>query len=874
MSVTIGTQLGSLEITALLGKGGMGEVYRARDRKLKRDVAIKILPEGFTHDADRVSRFQREAEVLASLNHPNIAAIYDLVEFNGVRLLVLELVEGETLADKVRRGPVALDEALTIARSIAEALEAAHEKGVIHRDLKPANVKITPDGKVKVLDFGLAKVMERTAATALSDSPTLISMAGSNSGVILGTPAYMSPEQAKGRTVDRRTDIFAFGCLLSQMLTGRPTFDGEDVSEILARIQEREPDWTLLPANVPPSVRQLLRLCLEKDVRKRRSDAADVRIDIEQALAGPSVMALPVSARTYARSWMIAAAVFLVATAALTVPAFRHYREAPPPEIRLDVMTSPTTDPFSFAISPDGRRLVYAASNEGKSKLWVRPLGSVAAQALAGTEGASYPFWSPDSASVGFFADGKLKRIDLVGGVPQALANVVDGRGGAWNRESILFAPLANGPLSEVSAAGGEPAVITRMEAGQGGHRFPQFLPDGRHFIYSDTALRSVYVGSLDGSLSKRLLDADSAAVVSPAGFLLFGRQTTLFAQAFDFRTLELTGNPVPVAEPLAIEPAVFVSGLSVTSDIVAYRTRAPGAARQLTWLDRSGKALATVGDLDPAGLSDPDLSPDGKRIAVTRTVNSNDVWLIDAIRGVPTRFTFDAAFEARPIWSPDGLRVAFQSNRSGVYDLYSKAASGAGADELLLESDRNKAPMDFSFDGRMLLYRSTDPKTGWDLWALPMSGDRKPFPFLKTSFEEYEGQFSPDAKWVAYQSNESGRFEIYVQPFPGPGGKFQISANGGAQPRWNRSGNEIFYVSLDAKMMATPVTLSPNGQSLETGTPAALFPVHIAGGPLPGSNKQQYAVSADGQRFLVNLEVGEQTASSVTIIFNWRPPK
>jgi Tol biopolymer transport system component len=518
-----------------------------------------------------------------------------------------------------------------------------------------------------------------------------------------------------------------------------------------------------------------------------------------------------------------------------------------------------------------GGELVFSATTERKSQLWVRPLDSLAAQPLAGTDGASCPFWSPDSASIGFFADGKLKRIDVVGSAPQVLANAAVGRGGTWNREGIiLFAPGGAAPLLKVPATGGAPVAVMRLETGQTNHRFPQFLPDGRHFIYSVAGSlgQSIYAGSLDGAPSKRLASADAAAVVSPSGFLLFTRQATLFAQAFDFKREELSGNPFPVAEQVAFDAATFAAGFSATSGILAYRTSS--AARQLTWLDRSGKDLGTIGPPDNAGLTDVELSPDGERVAVYRAVDGNfDVWLIDVARGVPTRFTFDAAKDFFPEWSPDG-RVVFASNRRGVYNLYWRLVTGAGADELLLESDQNKAPEDWSSDGRFLLFRSIDPQTGLDLWVLPVSGDKKPFPFLKTPFDERDGQFSPDGKWVAYQSNESGRFEIYVQPFPGPGGKFQISSNGGAQPRWNKNGKEIFYLSLDSKMMAVQVKSSPDGQSLSPGTATPLFPVRIANGVVAG-NKQQYTVSSNGQQFLVNLAANEGATSPITLILNWK---
>jgi Tol biopolymer transport system component len=730
---------------------------------------------------------------------------------------------------------------------------------------------------VKVLDFGLAKAFEAQAAGMnLSNSPTLVS--ASVPGVILGTAGYMSPEQAKGKVVDRRADIWAFGVVLYEMLTGRMLFSGETASETMAAVMMKEPDWNALPANVPARVRDLLRRCLVKEPRNRMRDIGDARIAIEEVQSGGKVDSDVAQAPASRRSWIwvgIAAVLFLTTIVFAALSVF-YFNRATPPEIRVEVNTPPTGDPFSFALSPDGRRLVFSASNEGNSKLWVRPLDSLAAQPLPGTDGATYPFWSPDSASVGFFAEGKLKRIDIVGGAPLVLANASIGRGGAWNRDgTILFNPAPGGPLLKVPAMGGEAVAVTGLETGQDSPRFPQFLSDGRYFIYSvfGGPSQGVYAASLDGGSPKWLTNTDAPAVVSPSGFLLFNRQTTLFAQAFDFKRQELSGNPFPVAEQVVLDPTNFAPGFSATSGIVAYRTSSAVGARQLVWLDRSGRSVGTIGPPDNAGLTDVELSPDGKRVAVFRTVNRNtDVWLIDAARGVPTRFTFDAAVDWRPIWSPDGNRVVFGSIRKGVRNLYWKLSSSAGADELLLESDQGKVPTDWSSDGRFLLFRGFDPQTSFDLWVLPVLGDKKPLPFLKTPFEERDGQFSPDGKWIAYQSNESGRFEIYVQPFPGPGEKFHISSNGGAQPRWNKNGKEIFYVSLDSKMMAAPVKVSPDGQSLETATPVALFPVRIAGGPLPGTNKQQYAVSSDGQRFLVNLAVDEGAASPITLILNWKP--
>src|SRR5437867_2992175 len=690
----------------------MGEVYRARDTKLKRDVAIKILPEEFSLDPERIARFHREARAIAALNHANIAAIHELGETRTTKFLVLELVEGDTLAERIQRGPLPVEEALNIARQIGEALEAAHEKGIIHRDLKPANIKITPQGKVKLLDFGLARIFEdESESEDPSNSPTLVSRTGG--GVILGTAAYMSPEQARGQKADKQSDVWAFGCVLYEMLTGQQIFRGQTVTDILSGIIRSEPDWSALPQSTPVFVRSLLRRCLRKERSRRLRDIADARIEIEEAgtpLPLGAASGLTAAKGRVSVTWFAAVlAIALVLGAALVVVSLFYFNRTAPPEIRVEVNTPSTSDPLSFAISPDGRRLVFSALNEGKSQLWIRPLDSVAAQPLAGTDGASYPFWSPDSFSLGFFADSKLKRIDIVGGAPQVLANASAGRRGAWNSDgTILFNRSAgSGPLFKVSATGGEPVAVTRLETGQTSHRFPQFLPDGQHFIYfvQGGPDQGVYAGSLDGGSSKRLANADGAAVVSPSGFLFFARQTTLLAQPFDFKRQELSGNPFPVAERVAFDAATNAAGFSATLGVVTYRTVSASGARQLMWLDRSGKSLGAIGAADMAALTDVELSPDGKRVAVFRAVNGNtDVWLIDAARGVPTRFTFDAAIDQRPVWSADGSHVVFTSNRNGIYNLYWKMSSGAGADELLLESDQSKAPTDWSSDGRFLL--------------------------------------------------------------------------------------------------------------------------------------------------------------------------
>jgi serine/threonine protein kinase len=871
----IGTKLAHYEITSHLGTGGMGEVYQATDPKLGRSVAIKLLPAAFAQDAERVARFEREARVLASLNHPNIAAIYSLEESGGRKILVLELVEGETLAARIARGPIPMNEALSIAKQIAEALEAAHEKGIIHRDLKPANIKITPSGNVKVLDFGLAKVREAEGA-ALSKAPTKVT--ASATGMIIGTAAYMSPEQAKGTDADRTSDVWAFGCVFYEMLAGCRAFEGETVSEILAGVLKSDPDWNRLPAGTPEGIRRLLRRCLQREEKLRLRDVRDARIEIDEAQIGPQVDAARGPLRRRERlAWISSLALIGLIAAVAIVSAFRP---APlPPEMRLEISTPPTTDPVSMAISPDGQKIVFVANSENGSRLWLRSLGSVSAQPLSGTESAQFPFWSPNNRSVGFFADGKLKRIDVDGGSVQAMANAPQARGGTWNRDgTILFAPGSAGPIFRMSDTGGEPVRLTRPDGPQqSGHRFPRFLADGRHFLYFVTGspeVRGVYISSLDGSETRRLLNADGAATTASSGQLLFVLQGTLFAQGLDPIRMELTGSASAIAEHVTIDVPANLPAISAsTAGSIVYRAGSPGGQRQFVWFDRSGKEIGRVGNPDTANALGPSISPDGRHLALSRTVSGNfDIWLLDIARGVLSRFTLDPSFETNPVWSPDGSRIVFNSTRTGVVDLYQKLVTGTpGSEKPLLATAQPKNATDWSSDGHLLLYHSQDPKMGWDIWALPLGANGKPgqpFPVVQTNLNELEAQFAPDGKWIAYQSNETGRFEIYVQPFPGPGGRSApISINGGSQVRWRRDGKEVFYMALDGKLMAAPIRLASNAQTLEAGSPVPLFAPRSTSTVRP-----QYIVSPDGQRFLINTVTEDASTAPITVIQNWKP--
>jgi eukaryotic-like serine/threonine-protein kinase len=881
----VGQRIGGYEIRSLVGVGGMGEVYRARDTKLGRDVAIKILPRLFTSNPDRLARFEREARVLASLNHPHIGAIYGLEDADGVPALVLELVNGETLADRIARGPIPLNDTLTMARQMADALEAAHEKGIVHRDLKPANIKITPDGVVKVLDFGLAKAASGDAAPVdLTQSPTM-TIGGTREGVILGTAGYMSPEQAKGRSADKRADVWAFGIVLYEMLTGRQAFAGETTSDVLAKVIEREPDWTALPASTPPRLRELLRRCARKDPKTRLQAIGDARVQIEELISGTAdetigVVATPPRAQKRARLAWTVTTLSLAIIAALAIPATLYFRRvAPEPLVtRFEIATPPTSDPGSFALSADGRQLAFVAMAEGTPRLWVRRLDQVTAQSLAGTEGARYPFWKPDGRTIGFFADGKLKTIDLGSVESHVVADAPTGRGGTWNHDGVIVFAPAGFVLMRVTATGGTPVPVTQLPSGRGSHRFPQFLPDGRHFLYLGGTGRGVeqdmFVGSLDGPESKRVRAARSVAVFAPPASLLWVEEGVLVAQPFDPVHAVVTGEPIPVVQDVGLDEAVYRGAFAVSATgVLAHRTGV-GERRQLTWVDRAGVVQGTAGAPDEAGLSGVELAPDGKRVAVVRTVQGNtDVWLIDTGRDVSSRFTLHPGLDGLPLWSSDGTRVVFSSRRNDAENLFEKAANGAGEERPLLPSGELKMALDWSRDGRWLLYGTRHPKTGLDLWAAPMAGDGKPVPVIDAPFDETAGQFSPDGRWVAYQSNESRPVQIYIRPFPGPGSPRQLTTAGGSQPRWRPDGKELFYVALDGRLMAVPIAVGADRQ-LETGTAVALFRPQLATGPNINSggtgSRAQYAVARDGRRFLMNVTVAEATPTPITVVLNW----
>ena len=858
----------------------MGRVFRARDTRLKREVAIKALPDEFALDADRVARLQIEAEALAALNHPHIAGIHDLLEAGASRFLVLELVEGETLAERLHRGPLPMAQTLAIAIQIADALEAAHARGIIHRDLKPSNIKITRGDLVKVLDFGLAKVLGGNGAAngstaSLTHSPTVIG--GTMAGVILGTAAYMSPEQANGLEAAPAWDVWAFGCVLFEMLVGSAVFEGRSSAEILAGVFKQEPDWSRLPPETPPAIRRLLRRCLRKEVRQRLKDIGDARIELEEARSEPA-LSPPADTRPQPRTrWWAWALVVVMAAGSGAATARLVRRSTLPAEIRLELTTPPSDDRSSLAISPDGQRVAFAARSQNRDLLWIRSIDTAVAQPLDGTDGATYPFWSPDSQSIGFFADAKLKRIGVAGGAPQTITDAPSGRGASWSQgDVILFAATPGNGLSRVLATGGASQQVTRLGEGETSHRFPQFLPDSRHFIFYSQAApgrRGVFVGSLDAPETVRVLDTDAAAVFAAPGHILFARQGALLAQAFDPNRRVVSAEAFPVAGQVLADATLNFTAVSAsTTGNMVYRT---GIANdhQLLWFDRVGKQTGAVGGADGSSPFNPSLSPDGRRLALDRIVNGNrDVWLVETTRGTLTRMTFDGGADFFPVWSPDGARVLFTSLRAGS-GLYQRASGGTGADELILSSGPAKATQDVSPDGRLVLFRALNANTGWDLLAATLDRKSEPIPIAVTPFEEREGQFSPDGKWVAYASNESGRAEIYVQPFPDAGEKWQISINGGAQPRWRRNGSELFYIGLDRKLMAAAIKAATPGRSFEAGTPVELFQTRITGPAVPaGSNSHQYVVSPDGSHFLINTTSEDAVSPPLAVILNWRP--
>ena len=886
MSLTAGSRLGLYEILAPLGAGGMGEVYRARDPKLGREVALKVLPEEFFGDADRVARFEREAKSLAALNHSGIATVYAFEEVGGRHILAMELVEGEGLDVRIATGAIPIDEALAIARQIAEALEAAHEKGIVHRDLKPANVKVTPDGKVKLLDFGLAKIFEGEdgSSPSLTHSPTVTGRATA-AGVILGTAAFMSPEQARGKVVDKRADIWAFGCVLYEMLTGRRLFVGDTVSDTLAAVLRQEIRFDHLPPETPPSIQRALSRCLERDPRRRLHDIGDARIEIEQGLSGRAEQtlsgqgaAVSGATRQSRLPWAIAA----VLLGACAVQGWLLLGRVERPDRVFHASIAPpagTTfwleenSPGPAAISPDGQQVAFAAAGSGGGvELYLRSLETGGSRVLAGAEGAQYPFWSPDSRSIGFFAGRKLKTINAAGGPPLTLCAAAEGKGGTWSPEGVIvFTPNATAPLFKVPEKGGEPAVLTRLDVTRGddSHRHPRFLPDGRHFLYlarSETSPEghAILLASLDGQNEKVLLRSP-AAVQYASGNLLFLRETTLLARPFDPKRLVFTGEAVPIAERIFFPNQATALGVFSASQngILVYQTARGEASTRLQWFGRDGKALDPVGE--PGAYKEVALSRDGRQAAASMrepATGTHDLWIFDLARGLRSRFTFDPHEDRNPVWSPDGRTLVFSSNRKGHFDLYRKALAGSTEEEPLFVSETDKIPVQLSADGKFLLFADAAKDTGADIWVLPMEGERKPVPFLKTKSSEFPGGLSPDGRWLVYTSDESGKWEVYVTSFPRAGRKWQLSPAGGVYSYWSADGREILYQGNDGLLHAVPV--AGHGETLDLGKAELLF--HVAG---PFVNGPAFAPTADHRRILT-VSGGQEPSALLDLVVNW----
>jgi serine/threonine protein kinase len=801
----------------------------------------------------------------------------------------MELVEGPTLADRITQGSIPLEEALIIAKQIADALEAAHDRGVVHRDLKPANIKLRPDGTVKVLDFGLAKVLTAdgsgTVASPLSNSPTITSPAMMTGvGIILGTAPYMSPEQATGRPADKRSDTWAFGCVLYEMLTGARAFPGDDVSDTLAAVLRGEPDWRTLPAGTPVSIRRLLRRCLEKDPKRRLADAADARLEIDDALLSPGPDAQTDAPPRRPRRELVAWSLLAIVSALAAILGWIALDRTAPTEERTVRATMLLPDNWSslginpssrMAVSPDGRRLAFAARGpDRRTMLWVRNLDSSTAHALQGTEGAVLPFWSPDSMSLGFFAAGKLKKIDAAGGLAVTLCDAPTNPGeaplgGTWNRDGVILFASAGAGLQRVSASGGTPVTVTTLRSQEDAHQLPFFLPDGQHFLYrvmtgtSGTvrAGTEIRVGSLVSTEIRTLLKGVSPAIYAQ-GHLLFGRDESLMAQAFDPQRLEVSGEPVPLAQQV-LSPSGYSAFSASENGVLVYQDATIASPSRLVWVDRHGKELVTLGE--EALYADVQLASDGKRAVVSLPLadnNSRDIWIFDLTRGFPTRFTFDAADEFTAIWSPDDGRVVFNSRRGGRLNLFEKASTMVGDETLLLADSDDKFPLSWSPDGRFILY-SASGSGEEGLWILPLFGDRKPFPFARSTFSETSGQFSPDGKWIAYRSTESGRPEIWAAPFPGPGKRTQISTGGASYPRWRRDGRELYYVDADARLIAAQV----NAEASELQV-AAVRPLFDSRAKL--ILRYPYDVSADGQRFLINRVSGQESPGPITLVVNW----
>jgi eukaryotic-like serine/threonine-protein kinase len=901
MPLSAGARLGPYEILSPLGAGGMGEVYRARDTRLERTVAVKVLPSDLSENPELKLRFEREAKTISQLSHPHICALYDIGNQDGVEYLVMEYLEGETLTERLAKGALPLQQTLRHGIEIADALDKAHREGIVHRDLKPGNVMLTKSG-LKLLDFGLAKAIQpEPLIESLTSAPTAAKDV-TREGTILGTLSYMAPEQLEGKAADARTDIFAFGAVLYEMATGKKAFSGASQASLMAAILEREPvPVSAIQPMTPPSLDRVVRTCLAKDPEDRWQSAGDLMHELRWIAEGQSAASATVAARPSSlrrRAPWAASAVLLLSTAVVAVLYFGRIRLPGHVEVtdqsaaRFALQAPRVASSIGTpVVSPDGRRIAFAATVENRTNLWVRALDSLVPQPLAGTEGASQnalPFWSPDGRFLAFFAGGKLKKIDPLDGTVLVLADAPEGRGGSWSAEGgILFAPATTGPLLRLPAEDTSPLPATTLDNShkEFTHRFPSFFPDGRRFFYwveagdspkdliTGRAEREIQVGSLDakGVLARFRPGTDSSVVFAPPGLLLFVRQHLLFAQPFDVRSLRLHGEARTVTEDVATSAGSGMPygepGFSVSPNgVLAYRT-ADRAESRLSWFDRTGRLLGVVGP--PGFYRNHRLSPDGMRVAVTRLDpqrETSDIWILETTRDSSERLTFDPSEDSMPVWSPDGSFIAFDSarNPSGIYR---KPSSGAGTEERISQ-ERVRFPVDWSRDGQFLIFQSSFPTTRGDIGLLPLSGNGKPQVLIATTADEVQAQLSPDERWIAYCSDESGQYEVYVRPFSSSEGRWQVSAAGGHEPRWRKNGKEIFYLGADRKLMAVPIQVS--GATFQAGAAAALFETPVRGSLQGWDNSNRYDVAPDGQRFLVNVPVEGVASEPVVVILNW----
>ena len=895
MRLTPGTRVGPYEVKAHIAAGGMGEVYRAHDASLTRDVALKVLPAPLAADPERLARFRREAQVLASLNHPNIAAIYGLEESDGIQALVLELVEGPTLSECIAHGSLSMgkadwngwqrglsiDESIHVARQLAEALETAHDQGVIHRDLKPANIKVMPDGTVKVLDFGLAKALSDDSAIeraedADSSSPTITAM-GTRAGVILGTPAYMSPEQARGARLDRRTDVWAFGAILFEMLTGTQGFAGQTISDTLAAVLRADIDWLSLPPQTPPGVRKLLRLCLEKDAKRRLPHIGSARLELDDVLAATTdVPAVETPAWRRALPWTVAGIAVVIAgvlTWNLTrSPELEQRVTRLSVAIPTDTSLSPSNS-SNVAMSSDGSRLAFTTGQGESGRLYIREMDELEATLVEGSEGARDPFFSTNGQWVAFYAGTELKKASLDGGSPITIVDKSDAStfSGDWGAadDAIFYTQSYGSGIFLISANGGEPEQLTEPDtsAGELGHWYPQLLPDG------DSLLFTVYMPAtqtprtdllrLSSGERRTILDGATFVRYVPTGHLIYPTiSNTLMAVPFDLTTLEVTGPAIPVLEDIVFGRDTQ-SQFSFSDDgAFAYVPASALAADQmLVWVDREGTVRPATEER--RRYAEPELSPDGDRLAVRIGDAESDIWVLELERGTLTRVSFEEGVELSPLWRPDGSQLLFAAEAGGpAFDLFRRASDGSGEAEELYVTQFDKYPKSLSADGTMLAFRENHPETSGDIWILPFEEGGELQPFARTPFEEVEPEFSPDGRWVAYASNESGRFEIYVQDYPGPGGKAQISTDGGTEPRWAKGGRELLYRN-GRQVMAVEIE---GTEGLTAGAPAVLFD----GDFLTSQWERNYDVAADGQQFVMIADDPDAAEPQIEVVLNW----